>query len=423
MRAFSGLAALAAALPVALGKLEYLVGSLVQDTGVAMSGIDWGCDIDGTCPAKGIQVPLAELGGADSAGQMKHFVKDDNMNIFRIPVSWQFLTNDKGGTDFDDANWANFQKLMQACLDTGAYCMIDMHNFARYDGSIIGQGGVPDESLVALWSKIAKTYSDTDKVVYGVMNEPHDLEIKPWVNTVQKVVTGIRKAGATDSIILLPGANFTSALTFVSSDSADLLNKVTNPDGSTKNLVMDLHQYLDINNSGTHEECTTDNVDGYKIVGDWLRKNKRTAIVSESGASMDPSCMTRFCAQNEYLADNTDVFIGFIGWAAGGFDTTYMLTLTPTHNSDGSWTDNKLMKECILKPFLGKLDKPTETSTKTHKPAQTSATSTDTPLHDGSENTKPQDTSKKDKDNAAGRTSTTSVTLVIGAAALLFALF
>lgn len=211
----------------------------------------------------------------------------------RAAVSWQFLTGGKGGTDFDDANWANFQALMQACLDTGAYCMIDMHNFARYNGTIIGQGGVSDQSFVNLWAKIAKEYSDTDKVVYGIMNEPHDLEVKPWVNTVQKAVTGIRKAGATDSIILLPGVNFTSALTFVSTDSADLLNKVTNPDGTTDNLVMDLHQYLDINNSGTHKECTNDNVDGYKIVGEWLRKNNRTAIVSESGASMDPSVCSR----------------------------------------------------------------------------------------------------------------------------------
>lgn len=127
--------------------------------------------------------------------------------------------------------------------------------------------------------------------------------------------------------------------------------------------------------------------------------------------------MTRFCAQNRYLADNTDVFIGFIGWSAGGFDDTYILSLTPTRHSDGSWTDNKLMKECIIKPFEGKLAKPTETSTKTHKPAETTASSTDVP--DGSDNNNNQ----KDKDNAAGRTSTTRVTVLMGAAALMFALF
>lgn len=38
----------------------------------------------GSCPGDHVQVPLASLGGADSAGQMKHFVDDDGMNTFRL---------------------------------------------------------------------------------------------------------------------------------------------------------------------------------------------------------------------------------------------------------------------------------------------------------------------------------------------------
>ena len=167
--------------------------------------------------------------------------------------------------------------------------MIDLHNFARFNGSIIGQGGPEDDALVNLWSNIAEKYKKNDRIVYGIMNEPHDLDIKIWATTVQKTVTGIRKAGALDNIILLPGDNFTNAETFVSTNSADLLNEIKNPDGTKDNLVMDIHRYLDINNSGQHQECTTDNVEAFKTVAKWLRQNNRKAIVSETGASMDPT--------------------------------------------------------------------------------------------------------------------------------------
>lgn len=405
MRAFTTIAALAAAaVPTALAKLEYF--------GVAMSGIDWGCDIDGTCPVSGIQVPLASEGGADSAAQMKHFIKDDGMNMFRIPVSWQFLTGGQPTAKFDEINFNNFDKLMQACTDTGSYCMIDLHNFARFNGSIIGQGGPDDDALVDLWSNIAEKYKKNDRIVYGIMNEPHDLDIKLWATTVQKTVTGIRKAGALDNIILLPGDNFTNAETFVSTNSADLLNEIKNPDGTKDNLVMDIHRYLDINNSGQHQECTTDNVEAFKTVAKWLRKNNRKAIVSETGASMDPTCMTRFCAQNKYLSENTDVFIGFVAWAAGGFDDSYVLSLTPEQNKDGSWTDNKLMKQCILEPF-DKGERPTNTATASVSTPST--TSTDSVFHENT--SKPEPT-----DNAAAITPVSGSGILLGAAAFLFAM-
>lgn len=51
-------------------------------------------------------------------------------------------------------------------------------------------------------------------------------------------------AGATSQIILLPGNNWTSAATFVSSGSADALNAVQNLDGSVTNLVFDVHKVV-----------------------------------------------------------------------------------------------------------------------------------------------------------------------------------
>ncbi|KAK7431986.1 hypothetical protein QQZ08_001606 [Neonectria magnoliae] len=343
----------------------------VKYLGVAIPGIDLGCDIDGSCPLDTVELPLTEFGGGDGAGQMKHFVEDDGFNVFRLPTSWQYIVNHKLGADLDETNFGNYDKLMQACLDTGAYCMIDVHNFARWDDGIIGQGDVSDDDFVRLWVQLAQKYGKNNKVIFGLMNEPHDLDIKLWGQTCQKVVTAVRKAGAKSNMILLPGTNFASAETFVSSGSAEALGAVSNPDGSKDNLYMDLHKYLDENNSGTFSECTTDNVEGFTTIATWLRKNKRQAMISESGASLDDSCMEKFCTQNEFIAKNSDVFVGFVGWGAGSFKSDYILTLTPEW-IDGSYVDNKLMKECIIKPFI-KNAPPETTTSSSSKASRTKA--------------------------------------------------
>lgn len=77
MRPTSALAAaLALASGALAGKIRYL--------GVAIPGIDFGCDIDGSCPTDTSSVPLLSYKGGDGAGQMKHFAEDDGLNVFRI---------------------------------------------------------------------------------------------------------------------------------------------------------------------------------------------------------------------------------------------------------------------------------------------------------------------------------------------------
>lgn len=282
---------------------------------------------------------------------MKHFVKDDGMNMFRLPVSWQFLANNQPGAALDAKNLGRYDQVMQACLATGAYCMIDIHNFARWDGKIIGQGGPSDDDFAGLWRQLATKYAANDKIVFELMNEPHDLDVAAWARTCQAAVTAIRQAGATKQMILLPGTNFDSAATLVSSGSADALMAIRNPDGTTDGLLLDIHKYLDVDNSGTHKECTTDNRDAFAEVAAYLRKVGRKGLVSETGASLDGSCMTAFCAQNTLINENSDVLVGVVGWAAGSFPTSYVLSMTPNKNGN-SLVDNAITKQCLVDTWL-----------------------------------------------------------------------
>jgi len=317
--------------------------------GVNIAGFDFGCGTDGSQTLLNVDPPLSSLGGGDGAGQMTHFVNDDKLNIFRLPVGWQYLTDGTLGGTLNSANLQKYDQLVQACLSSGASCIIDIHNYARWNGGIVGQGGPTNDQFVNLWTQLATKYKSEANVLFGVMNEPHDVDITEWAATVQLVVTAIRNAGATTQIILLPGNNYTSAGTFISNGSAAALLPITNPDGSTTNLVFDVHKYLDSDNSGTHTECVTDNIsDAFQPLATWLRSNNRQALNTETGGGNTASCAQYLCSQIAFVNANSDVYLGYIGWAAGSFTSTYELTEVPT-GSGSNWQDTSLVKACIAR--------------------------------------------------------------------------
>jgi endoglucanase len=307
-----------------------------QYAGVNIAGFDFGCTIDGTCTGKNVDP------GANGIAQMQHFTKDDKLNVFRLPIGWQSLVNNQLGGPLDATVIAAYDKLMQGCLATGALCILDVHNYARWNGAIIGQGGPTNAQFADLWSKLAAKYKNTKNVAFGIMNEPHDLQMTQWADSVQAAVTAIRKAGATSQMLLLPGTDFTSAGTFPTASGPYLL-KVKDSDGSTNKLIFDVHRYLDTDNSGTHAECSTDHVqDTFVPLATWLRQNKRQAMLSEVGGGNTSSCEQDVCAALASVNANSDVYLGYVGWSAGAFDSTYVLSLTPTGNQDTA-----LMKKCF----------------------------------------------------------------------------
>ncbi|KAH8887789.1 glycoside hydrolase family 5 protein [Thozetella sp. PMI_491] len=338
------LAGTAIALPQA-GTLEKRAG--VQFRGVNIAGFDFGCSIQGACNLTQTTPPVSSLGGIDGIGQMQHFSKDLGMNMFRLPVGWQYLVNNQLGGTLDASNLGKYDQLVKGCLATGAYCIIDVN--ARWNGQIIGQGGPTNDQFVNLWTQLAKKYASEAKMVFGIMNEPHDVpDINKWADTVQAVVTAIRGV-AKSQMILLPGNDWTSAAAMPTKSGPALL-KVKNPDGSTDGLIFDVHKYLDSDNSGTHTECVTDNISSaFQPLATWLKTNNRQALNSETGGGNTASCQKYLCAQLQFLDQNSDVFLGWTGWSAGAFNPqTYELSEVPTKNGN-SWTDTSLVKACMKK--------------------------------------------------------------------------
>ncbi|KAF8136906.1 glycoside hydrolase superfamily [Boletus edulis] len=192
---------LALALSVATATAQTFVP--LRFAGVNIAGFDFGCGTYGTCNVTQACPPLTQLGcgwtWSDAA-----FVENDGYDVFRLPVGWQYLTYSQMTGVLNQTQFYNYNMLVNACLSTGAYCEIDIHNYARYDGEIIGQGGPSNEVFAELWYSIADYWKYENRVVFGVMNEPHDIpDIVTWAGSVQAAVTAIRFTGANSQIILL----------------------------------------------------------------------------------------------------------------------------------------------------------------------------------------------------------------------------
>ena len=124
---------------------------------------------------------------------------------------------------------------------------------------------------------------------------------------------------------------------------------MTNPSGDTQGLIYDFHNYFD-SGSGTSTDCISNKIsDGFQPPVDFLRQNKRQAMVTElGGGGTNTNCLTYVCEALDFLNQNSDVYLGWTAWAAGGFPATYELALL-----DGGGNDVPLMTQCFAAKFRG----------------------------------------------------------------------
>jgi aryl-phospho-beta-D-glucosidase BglC (GH1 family) len=45
---------------------------------------------------------------------------------------------------------------------------------ARWNGAIVGQGGPSNAQLADTWRQLAQKYASQSRIIFGIMNEPHD---------------------------------------------------------------------------------------------------------------------------------------------------------------------------------------------------------------------------------------------------------
>jgi endoglucanase len=85
--------------------------------------------------------------------------KKMNMTMPKMNMTMPKAPKKKFINALDATNVVKFDMLVQACLATGAKCIINVHNYARFNDLIIGQGGPTNEQFADLWAQIATMVS------------------------------------------------------------------------------------------------------------------------------------------------------------------------------------------------------------------------------------------------------------------------
>ncbi|KAK4114781.1 glycoside hydrolase family 5 protein [Canariomyces notabilis] len=234
------------------------------------------------------------------------------------------------GAKFNETHFDYFKQAVDYITKTkGAYAILDPHNYMRYNdpssqpfsGSVIGNTSDSTAATTAqfgaFWGELAKRFADNGKVMFGLMNEPHDMPSSLLVSNLQAAIDAIRASGATN-LIIAPGNAWTGGHYWTKGGSeanSNWIHKLTDPAG---NLAIDIHEYLDQDFSGGHTECTQDPATNLAGVTAWLREHKLKAFITEFGGSNTTACTTMLNGILDYMAAN-DEYIGWTAWAAGPF--------------------------------------------------------------------------------------------------------
>jgi endoglucanase len=239
------------------------------------------------------------------------------------------------GSDLDPTYLAIVTDLVTYSTSQGATLLLDVHNYARYAGAVIGStdSGAPTAAQFGdLWSKLATLFKDNPKVVFGLMNEPNGMTTELWLADANAAIAAIRQTGATN-VITVPGNGYTGAHSWTTggygTPNSTVMLGVVDP---AKNFIYEVHQYLDEDSSGTHDTCDAAPAGAQSLMAftAWAKTNGVRAMLGEFGAANNATCLTDLDGFLGYIDQNRDVFAGWTYWSAGPWWGTYMFSIEPS---------------------------------------------------------------------------------------------
>jgi len=248
------------------------------------------------------------------------WVDQNHINLFRVAFLLERMCPlEYGlGAKFNETYFGFFNDAIQyITVNKGAYAILDPHNYMRYNdpsqqpttGSVIGNTSDPTAATTAqfqaFWHELACRYAQNEKVIFGIMNEPHDMPTSLVLQNDQAAIDGIRASGA-KNLILAPGNGYTGGHSWNQSaggdePSANYLYKLVDPVGNT---AIDIHEYLDYDFSGQHQVCNQSFPANLAFVTSWLRQHNLKAMVTEFGADNNTMCDTYIRQAVQYMAAN-----------------------------------------------------------------------------------------------------------------------
>jgi Ca2+-binding RTX toxin-like protein len=222
-----------------------------------------------------------------NAGELDYFL-GKGIDLIRLPFMWERMQTELGG-ELDPAEFARLQAFLDDAGQRQMKVVLDLHNFGRYGGEVIGSAEVPVAAFQDFWTKMAGALVG-HSAVYGLalMNEPQNMGGPTvWPTAAQAAVDGIRSVD--DAVAIIVGGDSWSGSHSWAAANASL--KIVDP---SDNIIYEAHQYFDRDSSGTYSG-DFDAEGAYPTVGidrlqpflDWLKENNARGFIGEYGVPDD----------------------------------------------------------------------------------------------------------------------------------------
>lgn len=294
-------------------------------------------------PERGINLAGAEFGPSRIPGKVNYdyrfptaakiqYYDEAGFNAIRLPFIWERLQPVLYG-ELDPAYLALIIKFLDDASLQNQHVLLDLHNYGRYRGNIVGTEAVPAKAFRDVWKRLAKALGNHRALLaYGLMNEPHDTGGR-WHQVAQAGVDGVRMIDPSH-YIYVAGDGWSNAHRWPSVNPTPF---VTDPSGL---VVYEAHVYFDADYSGRYLTSLDDSVDLPQLVEkrlqpfiDWLEKYGQRGVIGEWGVpGNDPRWLL---ALDKFLDMADQNCLGWFYWAGGmWWSDAYLLSLEPINGID-----------------------------------------------------------------------------------------
>lgn len=259
------------------------------------------------------------------------YYKSVGFNAIRLPINWEAAQPALMGA-LDPAYLNDLKQFLAKADAQGVPVMVEVHNYDRYRGKLIGSPEVPGAAFQDLWRRLADALKD-QKIVYGygLMNEPHDTN-GTWQTYAQYGVNGVRSVDSTRKIYV-GGDGWSNSQLWPSNHPSPFVN---DPAGK---IVYEAHMYLDDDFSGIYKNPFNPSVDIVKRANDrlgpfvnWLKTYGQKGAIGETGVPGNDEAWIPGLMATVQVADAACMETYM--WAGGRWSAGYILSLEPTAAGD-----------------------------------------------------------------------------------------
>lgn len=309
------------------------------------------------------------------------------MNTFRIPITWEYFADRQGNILPASSNYIDrLDKVINGLISPprNAFVILELHNYMRYNRNDVSRNvantdpdgddvirpcsdrpvwcsGVAMSSFARLWRNIVARYN-APRMIYGIMNEPHDVAYNNLNEVTRLAFDAIRRAeNQTASrhhhLILVSGNQYTGLHSWFNAQPGGTRSNAENGaeaydllrERYDANFAVEVHQYFDADSSGNYDTGDCIPFATFKAGFDaywppfmnWATVNRHQIFIGEFGVPDTPTCkqnvlyfldaITRFA----YSPSRGSGVIGWTLWTAGNCWGNYILSLAPGGRANG----------------------------------------------------------------------------------------